>query len=101
MVALLPLLISIVSTVHAASTPINPNCQDALKTKQVTHYMIPLLKSYNHKICDTIEGTCIYDKNGTQYMHNYGKSDQPLSQERCKNGYGNQSNCLHPCRTLA
>jgi hypothetical protein len=71
------------------------------KTKDVTHYMIPLLEKYDHKICDQLEGTCIYNKDGEQYLHNYGYSDQPLAQERCQNGYGNNKNCLHPCRILA
>jgi hypothetical protein len=81
---------------------IHPKCLHTTeKTKQVTHYMIPLLSSYNHQICDLMEGTCIYKKNSAQWLHNFGYSDQPLSKARCKNGYGNQHNCLNPCRTVA
>ncbi len=72
-----------------------------LQTKLVTHYYVPLLEKYNHKICDLIEGTCIYKKSGTSYLHNYGYSDEKLSTVRCKNGFGNQRNCLNPCRTIA
>jgi len=71
------------------------------QTKQVTHYMIPLLSKYNHQICHLMEGTCIYLKNSVPYLHSYGYRDQPLAQARCKNGYGNKANCLHPCRTVA
>jgi hypothetical protein len=71
------------------------------KTKLVTHYMIPLLDKYDHYVCDQLEGTCIYNKAGEPYLHNYGYPDEPLAQARCKNGYGNMKNCLHPCRVLA
>lgn len=70
-------------------------------TKLVSHYYVPLLEKYNHKICDQMEGTCIYKKSGKTYLHNYGYPDELLSTARCKNGYGNQRNCLNPCRTLA
>lgn len=104
--ALLPFFISFVTVAAAAvsdTSSINPHCLNGsqMNTKQVTHYMIPLLNSYNKFICDTMEGTCIYKKSGTQYMHNYGYPDELLAKERCKNGYGNSQNCLHPCRTLA
>lgn len=71
------------------------------RAKQLTHYVIPVLPAYNHSICNQLEGTCIYTKNGVEYLHNYGKTAQPLSKARCKNGYGNRNNCLHPCRTIA
>lgn len=82
---------------------IHPSCVDNVdhKTKQVTHYMVPLLEKYDDFVCNKMEGTCIYKKNGVQYLHSFGFSDVPLSQARCKNGYGNRSNCLHPCRTIA
>jgi hypothetical protein len=82
---------------------INPSCipNSTIKTKEVTHYMIPLLQSYNKKICDTIEGTCIYDKSGVPYIHNVGYPDVTVASSHCKNGWGNKHNCLHPCRTLA
>lgn len=70
-------------------------------TKLVTHYYVPLLKKYDHKICELMEGTCIFLKNGVRYLHNYGYPQQKLSEARCKNGYGNTRNCLNPCRTLA
>lgn len=88
--------------VSAADSPgvscLTPSFQ---KTKEVTHYMIPLLDHYNHTVCDQLEGTCIYDKAGEPYLHNYGYTDEPLAQARCKNGYGNNKHCLHPCRVLA
>lgn len=86
-----------------SDTPLHPKClsgSDSI-TKQVTHYMVPLLSSYNHKVCNQIEGTCIYKKNGVQWLHNFGYEDQKLTQARCKNGYGNKKNCLNPCRTVA
>jgi hypothetical protein len=86
-----------------SSEAINPSCiaGSAVQTKTVTHYMIPLLQNYDKKICDQIEGTCIYAKSGTEYIHNVGYPDVPLSASHCKNGWGNKHNCLHPCRTLA
>ena len=88
-------------SVYAAE--ILPYCINgsSMQTKDITHYMIPLLRAYSTSICDTMEGTCIYMKQNVPYMHNYGYTDEPLAQERCKNGYGNRQNCLHPCRTLA
>jgi hypothetical protein len=81
---------------------IHPNCLNGnAVTKEVTHYMVPLLEAYNHQTCDLMEGTCIYKKNGVQFLHNYGYQDEPLSSARCKNGYGNRRNCLNPCRTVA
>lgn len=82
---------------------IHPNClQGSLtNTKQVTHYMVPLLKDYDHQICHNMEGTCIYENNGEPYLYNYGHGHSRLSEARCKSGYGNRSNCLHPCRTVA
>ncbi len=76
-------------------------CKTYAKTNLVTHYMIPLLENYDHFVCDQLEGTCIYKKDGVEWLHNFGYTDEPLSQARCKNGYGNQQNCLHPCRVLA
>jgi hypothetical protein len=70
-------------------------------TKTVTHYYVPLLDAYDHYSCDQMEGTCIYKKNGVEWLHNYGYADQKLKDARCKNGYGNKSNCLNPCRTIA
>ncbi|MGE4133712.1 MAG: hypothetical protein AB7F86_18895 [Bdellovibrionales bacterium] len=70
-------------------------------TKLVTHYYVPLLEAYDHFTCDQMEGTCIYKKNGVQWLHNFGYTDQPLADARCKNGYGNRQNCLNPCRTIA
>lgn len=70
-------------------------------TLLVTHYYVPLLDKYDDFTCDKMEGTCIYKKNGVQWLHNYGYQDQKLSEARCKNGYGNKSNCLNPCRTIA
>lgn len=71
------------------------------KAKLVTHYVIPFLKDYDHQICNRLEGTCIYQKSGELWLHNFGYTDQKLSSARCQNGYGNKKNCLHPCRTLA
>lgn len=80
-----------------------PSCLDGeyAKAKLVTHYYVPLLETYDDFTCDKMEGTCIFKKNGVEWLHNYGYNDQPLSQARCKNGYGNHQNCLHPCRALA
>jgi len=88
---------------QAFAQAINPNCLPGttVKTKLVTHYMIPLLDSYDKKICDEVEGTCIYNKDKTQYLHNVGYTDVTLADAHCKNGWGNQHNCLHPCRVLA
>lgn len=71
------------------------------KANVVTHYMIPLFETYNRFHCDQLEGTCIYKKNGVEMLHNYGYKDQVLADARCKNGYGNMNNCLHPCRVVA
>lgn len=71
------------------------------KANLVTHYMVPLFEKYNHYHCDQLEGTCIYKKNGVEMLHNYGYKDQVLANARCKNGYGNMNNCLHPCRVVA
>ena len=83
--------------------PIHPKCLDGKNERAllVTHYYVPLLKDYDHFNCDQLEGTCIYQKNGVPWLHNYGYQDQPLSEARCKNGYGNKQNCIHPCRSLA
>jgi hypothetical protein len=70
-------------------------------TKKVTHYYVPLLEKYDHFTCNRMEGTCIYKKKKVQWLHNYGYEDQKLSEARCKNGYGNNQNCLNPCRTIA
>ncbi len=82
---------------------INPNCLDGKKEKAglVTHYFVPLLQDYDHFLCHILEGTCIYMKDGVPWLHNYGYEDEPLADARCKNGYGNRENCLHPCRALA
>lgn len=82
---------------------LSPECmgQKFVKARAVTHYMIPLLDRYDKFHCDQLEGTCIYQKEGQSFLHNYGYRDQPLSEARCKNGYGNMSNCLHPCRVVA
>jgi hypothetical protein len=92
-----------VGTSVATAQPINSNClpNTTVNTKEVTHYMIPLLQSYNKEICDVIEGTCIYDKGKVPYIHNFGYTDVPLAQSHCQNGWGNEHNCLHPCRVLA
>lgn len=89
--------------IRQAQTPVEANCLSSnfSRTKLVTHYVIPILKSYDHTVCDQLEGTCIYDKKGTPWLHNFGYNDQALASARCKNGYGNQQNCLHPCRILA
>jgi hypothetical protein len=83
--------------------PAPPQCASHKfsKAKTITHYMIPLLDEYDHFQCDKLEGTCIYNKDGEAYLHNFGYADEPLSQARCKNGYGNMKNCLHPCRVVA
>lgn len=85
------------------SESINPNCLDGKveKSKLVTHYYVPLLEEYDHYNCHILEGTCIYMKDGVPWLHNYGYEDEPLADARCKNGYGNKENCLHPCRALA
>jgi hypothetical protein len=105
MAVFLRLFLFVTMSAHAAPgvESINPNCLPAttVKSKEVTHYMIPLLTSYNQKICDVIEGTCIYAKNGVEYLHNVGYPDVTLANAHCKNGWGNKHNCLHPCRTLA
>jgi hypothetical protein len=87
--------------VFAQNIPVKCIPGSEATTKLVTHYYVPLLEKYNHKICDLVEGTCIYKKSGKAYLHNYGYKDELLSTARCKNGYGNQRNCLNPCRTLA
>lgn len=94
-------LLTLVTTAQAfdaSKTCVNKKFQ---KTKQVTHYMIPLLEKYDDFVCNKMEGTCIYKKEGKEWLHNYGYEDQPLETARCKNGYGNMSNCLHPCRVVA
>ena len=99
----------LMSTLQASATDeifanaINPKCLtgSTAKTKAVTHYMVPILDSYSHQVCDVVEGTCIYKKKNVQYIHNVGYTDVPLSQSHCKNGWGNRGNCIHPCRTLA
>jgi len=102
MTRVLLLLIGLAASAASAQA-IHPDCLPgtSVKTKLVTHYMIPLLASYNNQVCDVIEGTCIYNKGNVPYMHNFGYKDLPLSQERCQNGYGNKLNCIHPCRVLA
>lgn len=106
MALVLHLLFFLSHNVSAAANDgqmIHPDCLagTAAMTKAVTHYMVPLLKKYDHQVCDVIEGTCIYKQSGTQYIHNYGRSDISLTQAQCKNGWGNHQNCLHPCRTIA
>lgn len=83
-------------TIHSSCLP-----GQSFTTKTVTHYYVPLLERYDDFTCDQMEGTCIYKKNGVEWLHNFGYADQKLSQARCKNGYGNSSNCLNPCRTIA
>ena len=87
----------------APAAEIHPNCIQGttLKTKDVTYYIVPLLEKYDHFTCDQMQGTCIYGKPGEEMLHSIGYQDVPLAQARCKNGYGNRDNCLHPCRTLA
>lgn len=82
---------------------IHPKClpKKSAKTTKVTHYMVPLLEKFEDFTCNKMEGTCIYKKDGVPWLHNYGYQDQPLSEARCKNGYGNKQNCLNPCRTIA
>lgn len=96
-------LFSMAANADFNAAAINTRClpDKSFKTKEVTHYMIPLLNSYSHRICDQIEGTCIYKKDGVPWLHNFGYADTSLAEARCKNGYGNQSNCLNPCRTVA
>jgi hypothetical protein len=106
MAVLVRLLLFIALAAHAdesVQTINNPNCtpKSTFQTKTVTHYMIPLLANYDKKVCDVIEGTCIYGKNGVDYIHNVGYPDVSLKDSHCKNGWGNKHNCLHPCRTLA
>jgi len=86
-----------------ATAAIHPKCLSGKSgtTKSVTHYYVPLLETYDDFTCDKMEGTCIYKKNGVPWLHNYGYTDQKLSEARCKNGYGNKQNCLNPCRTIA
>lgn len=85
------------------SPPVAPFCLPGKSgtTKLVTHYYVPLLDSYSHFTCDKMEGSCIYNKKKDQWLHNFGYTDQLLSEARCKNGYGNKQNCLNPCRTVA
>lgn len=85
---------------YAAFPPGSP-CTTFQKANLVTHYFIPLFEAYDDYHCDKLEGTCIYKKNGEPWLHNYGYPDQRLADARCKNGYGNNQNCLNPCRVLA
>jgi hypothetical protein len=80
-----------------------PNClpKKSFTAKKVTHYYVPLLKSFNAFVCNKMEGTCIYEKAGVQWLHNYGYKDQKLASSPCKNGFGNKKDCIHPCRVLA
>lgn len=88
---------------HDTPDPLTEQCltHEFAKSKQVTHYMVPLLNKYNKRICDQLEGSCIYQKKAKPYLHNFGYKDQLLADARCKNGYGNMKNCLHPCRVVA
>lgn len=88
---------------YVEANAIHPKClpNKSATTKLVTHYYVPLLEAYDDFTCDKMEGTCIYKKNGVDWLHNYGYQDQPLADARCKNGYGNKQNCLNPCRTIA
>lgn len=93
-----------VFNLHAAETEaIHPSCLagSAIKTQDVTYYLVPLLEKYDHFACDVMEGSCIYGPRGKEVLHNVGFKDELLAKARCKNGYGNRNNCLHPCRTLA
>lgn len=100
-------ILAIASVVSAANdlsaSAIHPRCLSgsSARTQTVTHYMIPLLERYDHQTCHLMEGTCIFKKSGVPYLYNFGHGETPLSQARCKNGYGNKNNCLHPCRTVA
>lgn len=81
---------------------LHPKCLgDGQQAKRVTHYMVPILKSFEKKTCEVMEGTCLFEKSGTPYIYSVGHGSQPLATARCKNGWGNKSNCLHPCRVLA
>lgn len=96
------LLLSRLAWGQVETTAIHPKCLEPnAVTKEVTHYMVPLLEAYDRQICDRMEGTCIFKRNSVQYLHNVGYPQEPLSTARCKNGYGNRRNCLNPCRTIA
>ena len=90
------------------------------KTNKVTHYYVPLLGSSppNKRNCHTIEGVCKYLIDGKAYIYNYTGESAPggaafaayakdhdalVSEALCKHGkgYGINSNCTHPCRSLA
>lgn len=73
------------------------------RTTKVTHYYVPLLKSFNKQTCHNMEGVCRFWKNGEEWIANYGHPSIPLREAWCKNGkgYGLTENCTHPCRSLA
>ncbi len=89
--------------IETTEAPVGPNClpRKSFVAKRVTHYYVPLLTSFNAFTCNKMEGTCIFKKKGEQWLHNYGREEERLSKAACKNGYGNKSDCLHPCRVLA
>lgn len=73
------------------------------RTTTVTHYYVPLLKSYSAFECNQMEGVCRYWVNNVEYIANSGMPSVPLEKAECKNGvgYGRTWNCTHPCRSLA
>ncbi|QDG74419.1 hypothetical protein [Labrenzia sp. PHM005] len=93
---------------------------DTQRTNKVTHYYVPLLENDppNKRNCHSIEGVCKYISGGEKYIYNYTGEDAPngsvfveyakrhsklVSEAVCKHGkgYGIDTNCTHPCRSLA
>ena len=80
---------------------------------EATYYVMPILPhinrdSRNHLNCINLQGKCIV-RNGpasNDVVHNirrglYDYTTEDRTEMRCKFGYGNRSNCLDPCTTIA
>lgn len=99
--SLLTALFSLVVSVAAFADDMPVKCGSLRSGTTVTHYFLPILKEFKNYECKTLEGQCVYMKNGVETLYNDGVGHQPRSQAKCKYGYGNRSNCLTPCLSVA
>ncbi len=84
-----------------ADAGVPSGCASPARATNVTHYLVPILPSFNDRRCRRIEGTCIYQKNGVDMLYNVGIGEEPVSRSRCPHGYGSRGNCLEPCKSVA
>lgn len=99
--SLLTALLSLVVSAAAFADDMPANCGSKRSGTAVTHYFLPILKEFKNYECKTLEGQCVYMKNGVETLYNDGVGHQPRAQAKCKFGYGNRGNCLTPCLSVA